>query len=331
MSMEQGNLPPLPDSNVHDPESCETMRLYMSVVRDLPPGQQRRVLVHIQGCQDCARHYRLLDEVTRLLSSMEVTAPSAHVDTAVRQSIAAYSRPRAQSRRGTVSVMPLPARSRAHGGWLRPLALAAVLLLALTTALYGTSLLWPSSSTTAFALPANLSWSGYVLYHTQTVRSSSGETYEVRTYYNFDNDATNVETVMGKTLDVDVVQMNGQTLGMDMMHHVAQMGTTEWGVDESLFNLNSLRQDLLAGRDIYLGKGQFEGQDVYRILYKNGMVLLLSMEYMPVNVLNMDIGPNYNKPIYDTLQVLASSQVPSSMWDMEVPQGFSMGSLPAKP
>jgi hypothetical protein len=158
-----------------------------------------------------------------------------------------------------------------------------------------------------------------------------GKAYEVKTYYNLGANVANVETVMGKTLDVDAVQTSDQTLGMDMMHHVAQWGATTWGVDNSLFDLNSLRQDLLTGRDTYVGKGQFEGQDVYRILSKNGMVLLLSMDYMPVNVVNMDIGPNYNKPVYDTLRVLAASQVPSSMWNMEVPEGFSMGSMPAKP
>ncbi len=328
--MEQSNLPPLPEPDVHDPQSCETMRLYMSVVRDLPPGQQRRVLVHIQKCQDCARHYRLLDEVTRLLSTMEVTAPSRRVDEAVRQSIAARSRmPAQQSKRGAVSTLPVPRQARR--GWLRPVALAATVLLALLTGLYGSVHLWPASNPAAFALPANLSWNGYVLYDTRTVHAAGGTVYQVRTYYNLEDDVANVETVQGTTLDVDVVQTKDQTLGMDMMHHVAQWGATKWGTDDSIFNLDSLRQGLRAGTDIYLGEGKYEGQDVYRILCSNGQVLLLSMDYMPVNVINMSIGPNYDKPIYDTLRMLSSSQVPSSMWDMTVPEGFSMGNLPAKP
>lgn len=328
--MEQSNLPPLPGPDMRDPQSCETIRLYMSVVRDLPPGQQRRVLVHVQSCQDCARQYRLLDEVTRLLSTMEVTAPSRRVDEAVRQSIAARSRTRLPSRRRAFSTSP--PRAQAREGWLRPVALAAVLMLSLLTGLYSATRLWPASGgPTAFALPANLSWNGYVVFHTQTLRNSSGATYEIKTYYNPEDDVANVETVQGTVLDVDVVQTKDQVLGMDMMHHVAQWGATKWGADDSLFDLNSLRQGLRAGTDVYVGEARYEGQSVYRILGSNGRVLLLSMEYMPVNVINMSLGPNYNKPVYDTLKMMSSSQVPSSMWDMTVPEGFSMGNLPSNP
>ena len=328
--MEQSNLPPLPGPDVRDSQSCEIMRLYMSVVRDLPPGQQRRVLVHVQSCQDCARQYRLLDEVTRLLSTMEVTTPSRHVDEAVRQSIAARSRTRVSSKRSAVSMFPSTRQTRE--GWLRPVALAAVLMLSLLTGLYSATRLWPASGgATAFALPANLSWNGYVVFHTQTLHNSSGATYEVKTYYNPGANVANVETVQGTVLDVDVVQMKGQILGMDMMHHVAQWGATKWGDDDSLFDLNSLRQGLRAGTDVYVGETQYGGQDVYRILCSNGRVLLLSMEYMPVNVINMSLGPNYNKPIYSMLKMMSSSQVPSSMWDMTVPEGFSMGNLPSNP
>jgi len=329
--MEQSNLPPLPGPDMRDPQSCEIMRLYMSVVRDLPPGQQRRVLVHVQSCQDCARQYRLLDEVTRLLSTMEVTTPSRHVDEAVRRSIAARSRARVSSKRS--AALTFPSRTQTRGGWLRPVALAAMLMLALLTGLYGATRLWPASGgPAAFALPANLSWNGYVVFHTQTLRDASGATYEVKTYYNPEADVANVETVQGTALDVDVVQTKDQILGMDMMHHVAQWGATKWGTDDSLlFDLNSLRQGLRAGTDVYIGKAQYEGQNVYRILCSNGQVLLLNMDYMPVNVINMSLGPNYNKPVYNTLRMLSSSQVPSSMWDMTVPEGFSMGNLPSNP
>lgn len=328
--MEHSNLPPLPGPDVRDPQSCETIRLYMSVVRDLPPGQQRRVLVHVQSCQDCARQYRLLDEVTRLLSTMEVTTPSEHVDEAVRRSIAARSHMRVSSRRS--AVLTFPSRAQAREGWLRPVALAAMLMLSLLTGLYGATRLWPASGgPTAFALPANLSWNGHVVYHIQTLRNSSGVTYEVKTYYDPEANVANVETVQGTTLDVDVVQTKDQTLGMDMMHHVAQWGATKWGTNDSLFDLNSLRQGLRAGTDVYLGETRYEGQNVYRILCSNGQVLLLSMEYMPVNVINMSLGPNYNKPVYDTLRMLSFAQVPSSMWDMTVPEGFSMGNLPSNP
>jgi len=35
--------------------------------------------------------------------------------------------------------------------------------------------------------------------------------------------------------------------------------------------------------------------------------------------------------MYDTVKVIPASQVSSSMWDMSVPRGFQMGTLPAKP
>jgi hypothetical protein len=50
------------------------------------------------------------------------------------------------------------------------------------------------------------------------------------------------------------------------------------------------------------------------------------MDYMPVNVLQ-----RAGEPVYDTFTLLSSLAVPASMWDMTVPQGFTMGALPAKP
>jgi hypothetical protein len=58
---------------------------------------------------------------------------------------------------------------------------------------------------------------------------------------------------------------------------------------------------------------------------------LLDMHYMPVNVLRGAVGPGTGRPMYETLQLLSHSQVSDSMWNMSVPPGFQMGTLPTKP
>jgi hypothetical protein len=169
-----------------------------------------------------------------------------------------------------------------------------------------------------------------VLHHTQTVKSSIGKVYKVSTYHDFATGRMNVETVMDGELDVVLVSDAHEELGMDMMHHVAQWGATQWSVDESMFNLKQLRSDLQTKRAVYDGKAAFHGQDVYRIRYSDGEVLLLDMDYMPVNVLRTVNNSGTSAPVYDTLQWLPLSKVPHDMWDMNVPSGFKMGTLPAK-
>jgi hypothetical protein len=189
----------------------------------------------------------------------------------------------------------------------------------------------PASRQSAFILPAALTWSGYVLYHTETRMSSKGQRYQIKTYHNLATDRIHVETVEDGVLDVIVVGDAHKMLGMDMMHHTAQWGATEWGVDESMFNLPLLRSDLQTGRASYLGTDSFRGQDVYRVRCENGFVLLLDMHYLPVNVLRGAVGPGTGEPMYDTLRLLSPSKVSNSMWNMSVPPGFQMGALPAKP
>ncbi len=134
---------------------------------------------------------------------------------------------------------------------------------------------------------------------------------------------------MGNQLDVVVVSDNHKMLGLDMMHHVAQWHADAWGVDDSTFDLATLRGDLQARRAAYLGKGHFGAAEVYRIRCRNGEVLLLDMHYRPVNVLAN--APGTGTPMYDTVKLLPDSQVPGDMWDMNMPSDFHMGKLPAKP
>ena len=132
-------------------------------------------------------------------------------------------------------------------------------------------------------------------------------------------------------LDVVAVGDKYAMLGLDMMHHIAQWGANDWKVDETPFNLAQLRSDMSANRATYLDKDTFHGQDVYRIRCRDGLVLLLNMHYQPVNVLRGAVGPGTGEPVYDILQLMPASHISNSMWDMRVPAGFRMGTLPPKP
>jgi len=119
-------------------------------------------------------------------------------------------------------------------------------------------------------------------------------------------------------------------LGMDMLHHVAQWGADAWAVDDSLFDLAHLRHELQTRVAVYLDKEGFKGEEVYRI--RNGnLILLLDMDYMPVNVVHIVGSSATGKPMYDTLKLLPASEIPTSMWDTSIPAGFQMGALPARP
>ena len=91
-----------------------------------------------------------------------------------------------------------------------------------------------------------------------------------------------------------------------------------------------LRYDLQAHRAVYEGMDRFEGQEVYRIRWKNGLVLLLDTSYWPVNVLRDAHGPGSGQPIYEMLTWLPVSQVSSTLWGTQVPAGFRLGRLPVQ-
>jgi len=157
-------------------------------------------------------------------------------------------------------------------------------------------------------------------------------TYHVYTYNNLGQDMMHVETV-ASSLDVVSVEdeKSGEVLGMDMKKHVAQWGADEWMVDDSIFDLAQLRHDLKTNDAIFLDKDTFKGQSVYNIRLKSGLVLLLNMDYQPVNVLQGMVGPGTGEPMYDSLKMMSSSEVSEDMWNMSVPAGFHMGTLPPKP
>jgi hypothetical protein len=268
---------------------------------------------------------RLMNLSTRLVGGLDASSPSSRVDSAVNAAIAARQNGQAAPPRRPF--LRYSRSSRATPLRLTGLvAVAAVILFAVLTTLHFVGI--PTSRQTAFILPATLTWSGYVLYHTETRTNSKGQPYQVDTYHDLATDSMHIEMVEDSTVHIAVVSDNHHMLAMDMMHHIAQWGSTEQSVDESMFELPLLRRDLQTHQAVYLGKDHFQGQDVYLVRCENGLVLLLDMHYRPVNVLRSATGPGTGVPVYDTLRLLSHSEVPNSMWDMHVPPGFQMGTVP---
>lgn len=322
-------LPPLPAGHETDSRACEIVHLYLAVWDDLTPEQRRSVAQHVRGCESCTQEMRQVQQATRLVADLPPSQPSKRVDAAVRAAIAARAQERGKTSDESRPVA-FPERRRAHARarW-RPAMLVAAALMALGVLLV--SYLFFLRSAQEFQIPSQVSWNGYVLYHIQTQQTSDGASYQVKTYHDFTSNMFHVETVMDDKLDVVAVG-NAQhgVLGKDMMNHVAQWDAANWVDSDAMFDLQKLRADIAAGRASYIGKGTFQGREVYQIRYQNGDILLLDMHYMPVNVLEQKSSSS-EKPMYDTLEVLTQQQVPESLWDMQVPSGFKMGELPQKP
>jgi hypothetical protein len=329
--MDNTNLPPLPAAGEGGVEVCAVVRLYLAVIDDLSEEQVETLNAHVAACAACGEEFYMLRRAADLVSSFAASAPSPRVDAAIRAMIDGQSTRAAQKRRRPVSLQrPISqraaARNRYRGvaGWL---VAAAVIAMALFASLQFTGVIDGSRTQTAFALPAHLTWGQYVLYHTETRADANGQHYQVESYDDLGSGNMHVETKMDDQLDIVVVGDKSATLGLDMIHHVAQMDTVEWVVDDSLFDLSALRHNIQMKSDVYLDTETYRGQPVYRIRCQDNLVMLLDMQYRPVNVLSANTG----QPIYTSLQLIPASRVSSSMWDMSIPQGFHMGQLPAQP
>ncbi len=328
------SLPPLPAINQSGPEVCAVVRLYLAVMDDLALTEEQVALLnaHIAICAACGEEFRVVEHATRLVGCAAATAPSPRVDAAIQALIeGGRHRQRPASTPTLITRRTRRTVPRRLVGLPAGLLAAAVLLLALFASLHFTSIFDNTTPQTAFALPAHLSWNQYVLYHSETRTSASGELYQVESYDELSTGNMHVETKMDNQLDIIAVGNDLETLGMDTIHHVAQMGADQWMVDDSLFDLNALRHDLQTKDAVYIDTQSFRGQAVYRIRCKDGLVILLDMQYRPVNVLRGAVGPGTGEPIYTALQLLPPSQVSASTWDMSVPQGYQMGTLPAQP
>jgi len=346
------HMPPLPKLGEVGPHVCETVQLYLGVLSDLTIDEAEIVLEHVRACADCAAVQRLMQGTMHIVAGLPDSMPSARVDEAVMAVIAA--RGGRQRGEGDASVplgresfrqaggggdasvptprIPAPAptgrrRVVLRGRTLVAVAMAAVLLLSLMTMMHFLG----APQRQAFTLPATLSWNGYVVYHSETRIDAHGVRYHVDTYYDPSNGRVHVETVLPGSVDVVAVGDDKSMLGMDMMHHVAQWDANGWSNDESMFNLAEIRNDLKTSRAAFIDKDVFRGQAVYRIRCSNGLILLLNMRYEPVNVLRGAVGPGTGEPIYDALLMMPFSHVSSDMWNMSVPAGFRMGTLPGKP
>jgi hypothetical protein len=184
----------------------------------------------------------------------------------------------------------------------------------------------------ALTLPASLSWNKYVLYEEQTMTSSQGQNYTMTSYHDMSTDNENIEVVVPGKIDVVVVKDTQKSLGLDMLHNIAQWDAPSWiQSDTSMFNLERLRKDLQTGQATCLGKDLYKGQAVYQVRVPDGKQLLLDMNYMPVNVLENADSTGTGTPMYTTLRWLNPAEIPSSTWDMTVPTNFNMGTLPPEP
>ncbi|HEY4384500.1 MAG TPA: hypothetical protein VGN34_08525, partial [Ktedonobacteraceae bacterium] len=301
--MNNTDLPPLPPTDKIHPEVCALVKRYLAIAADLPDEQRHQLSYHLQHCPDCAREWRMLDPVTKAISHMARSQPSSQVDQAVMAAIAATTQHTRSHRRN---------RLLSRGSLVAALA-ACLSIIAIAT------LLFVLNVQQSFQLPANLSWNNYVLYHSQVMTGSDGKQYQIQTYHNLATNQMNVTTKMGNQLQVEAVSDAHQTLGMDTMHHVAQWDADAWSSDDSLFDLAQLRSDLQTGKAVYLGKETFQGQEVYRIRTAQGDILLLDSHYMPVNVL--EVNQQADEPMYEQVSWLSPTRVPSSIWQMDIPQG----------
>lgn len=328
--MSERNLSFHQDTPSEEPNSreCETTRQYLAVWDDLTTEQRHTVATHVRACPSCSTEHLAMNQVTRLIASLEASSPSARVDKAVMEAITVQSKSRQVLR-----LMPISKQKRRRdtlqvAGLL--VVAAAVLVATFATVRFTKT----PSATQAFLLPATLSWSGYVLYHSQTKIDAKGKRYRIDSYHQLGSSSLNVETVQQGSVDVVLVEQGPNNLGMDEMHHIAQHNVQGWGIDmsqEAMFDLNEIRHELNTHSASYMDTDSFHGINVYRIRCENGLVLLLDMQYRPVNVLAGAVGPGTGEPVFDTVSLLPPTKVPPSMWTMQVPDGFKMGVLPARP
>jgi hypothetical protein len=278
------------------------VQVYLAVLDDVSPEQAQPVFEHVRSCGHCQAELRLLSQVAPLATAFDEFAPPAPVDQAVMAAISA----RGQMPHHVFAHRFLRER---RSPWLMLFAAAAELVVMTMTTFPLLGALF--SAPRAFTLPANLLWSGYVLYHTETMNGVSAVKYHIRCYHDLESGFMHVKNTEGNDLDIVAVGTGQELLGEDLVHYIADWGATTWGMDDSLFDLGQLRADLHSHHAMYLGQGTFRGQEVYRIRMSNGLVILLDMRHLPVNVLQNAGGSGTSKPLHETLMMLPATQVPA--------------------
>jgi hypothetical protein len=304
-------LPPL--SSTISPETCEIAHLYLAVERDLTPSQQQMLHDHLRTCATCRQEQAAIQQADMLLANWHSPEPSSALDQVILQQIQ--------------SPETLPKRASVPSRRLALLAAVAILLVVLSGGFFIWQLVAPPAPT-ALELPEQLRWNTYVLYSTKTLQNSQGETYQVRTYYDFREQRSRQEFVQPGKLDVVILRDGEQTLGLDLIHHLVQQDVHDWPqIDMSSFDLDQLRHDLATGKAVYQRKESYHNQDVYAIHTPQNTTLLLDMHFMPVNVMEEQT----QGMMYDELEWLPPLSVPGNIWDMRIPEQFSPGTLPPVP
>jgi hypothetical protein len=108
------DLPPLTPNNALSGQSsvCATVELYLAVWDDLTSGQRRLVSNHLHLCEQCAQVQRLFRGVTRCITHLPETLPSAQVDRTVFDALAVTGRMRGQVRKSEQLVFSLSRQTR---------------------------------------------------------------------------------------------------------------------------------------------------------------------------------------------------------------------------
>ena len=100
---EDDSLPAMPGMGESGPQVCAAVQLYLGVLNDLPAEQGEIIREHVRTCAGCTAVERLIQGTTDIIGGLPASMPSARVDEAVREAIAARGKGRgyvASLRRG---------------------------------------------------------------------------------------------------------------------------------------------------------------------------------------------------------------------------------------
>src|SRR5260370_25338527 len=237
--MNNTDMPPI---RTDGPQACATVQLYLAVLNDLPAEQVQGVLQHVDMCAGCAAELRLLTQATQLVTNLAELAPLSSVDRVVIAAIAARSRGcPPELVHSTRSHRTLPTHRTL---WLMGQVAAALMLIAFLRANHFLS--GPLTTSQTFVLPASLSWSGYVLYYSETKLGANGMRYRINCYHDLGTGRMHVETITGGGLDIVAVGNEEVRPCDDLRPHLSRWGVEAASDVEHTIYTDQLRTDRLA-------------------------------------------------------------------------------------
>ncbi len=104
---EDDSLSAMPRMGESGPQVCAAVQLYLGVLNDLPAEQGEIIREHVRTCAGCTAVERLIQSTTDIIGGLPASMPSARVDEAVREAVAARGKGRgyvASLRGGDASV-----------------------------------------------------------------------------------------------------------------------------------------------------------------------------------------------------------------------------------